>query len=64
MLIDFCRTDLECYDLRYKDRFRNIVLSHIHKIKEYLKNPIEVNYVIEFFYMDYKVLKYQNYLIL
>ncbi|CAD8098078.1 unnamed protein product [Paramecium sonneborni] len=56
MLIDFCRTDLESYELRYKDRFRNIVLNHIHKINEYIKNPLEMHYVIEFFYTDYKVL--------
>ncbi|CAD8157348.1 unnamed protein product [Paramecium octaurelia] len=56
MLIDFCRTDLESYDLRYKDRFKEIVLSHIHKINEYIKNPLEAHYVIEFFYNEYKVL--------
>ncbi|CAD8094521.1 unnamed protein product [Paramecium sonneborni] len=56
MLIDFCRTDLESYDLHYKDRFRNIVLNHIQKINEYIKNHLEMHYVIEFFYTDYKVL--------
>jgi len=57
MLIDFCRTDLESYDLRYKDKFTNIVLTHIQKINEYIRNPLEAHYVIEFFYTEYKVLK-------
>ncbi|CAD8078207.1 unnamed protein product [Paramecium primaurelia] len=56
MLIDFCRTDLESYDLRYKDKFKNIVLTHIQKINEYINNPLEAYYVIEFFYTEYKVL--------
>ncbi|CAD8181757.1 unnamed protein product [Paramecium octaurelia] len=56
MLIDFCRTDLESYDLRNKERFRKIVLNHINRINEYIRNPLEVHYVIEFFYTEYKIL--------